>query len=461
MPITIKVPIATEVVEDNPDAVVGAEFQDGAAVIFLDARRQKHREILGLGRGLKLHWSKDTRTYEAQELSCFPWRIRYCVTTADAWYAGPDGERIHYSPPILGLDAHAGVSHVVKRAAVLLAVIGAIGYRRVAWLLQELFRVSTSKSTLSRWMKDVAEELPSKEDMVQILNDQQPITEADFDEIFPRGRAGPGCVLVLKDEHGRIFATQRVIERTQEAVTAFLEWVRSLGLGIKTFYIDTCRAYRNAIPKVFPDARIQLDLFHIIKNVWKHVWKFFVSRRRAIRASAEESQTPWYKAKLKALAESLWKNRYVLFKSEKNLTDDDRRKLYEITCADEKAGRIRTFLCGVWKIFDGSKDEEKAREALDELKAAGYPADSKHYESALNFLDDTFDQATTYLREPDVQRNSLAESGMRTLRRLEQEHDGFRTDDSREDFLRIYQAIKYLGWSVYGPAPRRVGLRPP
>ncbi len=27
---------------------------------------------------------------------------------------------------------------------------------------------------------------------------------------------------------------------------------------------------------------------------------------------------------------------------------------------------------------------------------------------------------------------------------------GFRTDDSREDFLRIYQAVKYLGWRVHG-----------
>jgi hypothetical protein len=43
---------------------------------------------------------------------------------------------------------------------------------------------------------------------------------------------------------------------------------------------------------------------------------------------------------------------------------------------------------------------------------------------------------------------------MRTLRRLEAEHDGFHTDDSREDFLRIYQAFKCLGWSLHGPVPR-------
>jgi hypothetical protein len=461
MAITLKVPISTDVIEDNAAAVVGAEFEDSVAVIRLDARRLNHRQILGIGRGVKLHWSKEARTYEAQELSSFPWPIRYRVTTADAWYLGPDGARVHYSPPILGLDAHAGVSEAVKRAAILLTVIGAIGYRRVAWLLQELFRVCTSKSSLARWVKDVAEQLPSKEDMVQILNEQKPITEAHFDEIFPRGRAGSGCVLVLKDEHGRIFATQRVAERTEEAVKGFLTWVRDLGLGIKTFYIDTCQAYRKAIPQIFPGVRIQLDLFHIIQNVWRHIWKFFVTRRRAIKAAAEKSKTPWYKAKLKALANSLWKNRHLVFKSEKHLSDADRQKLSEICAADQKVGRIRSFLCGVWKIFDGSKDETKARKALEDLKRAGYASDSKHYQKALNFLDDTFEQATTYLRDEGVQRNSLAESGMRTLRRLEQEHDGFRTDDSRDDFLRIYQAIKYLGWSLYGPAPRRTRSRPP
>jgi hypothetical protein len=31
------------------------------------------------------------------------------------------------------------------------------------------------------------------------LNHKQPITEAHFDELFPRGSSG--CVLVLKDEH--------------------------------------------------------------------------------------------------------------------------------------------------------------------------------------------------------------------------------------------------------------------
>lgn len=461
MVVTLKVPISTAVIEDNAPCVVRAEFENDAAVIYLDLRRQNHREILGVGKQTKLHWSNETRSFEAQELSSFPWPIRYHVTTSDAWYTDAEGKRAHYSPRILGLDTNAKVSDAVKRTAVLLVVIGAIGYRRAAWLLQELFRISTSKSSLARWVKEVASQLPSKEEMVQLLNQDKPITEAHFDEIFPRGKAGPGCVLVLKDEHGRIFATERIENRDEEHVTVFLQWVHGLGLKIRTFYIDTCQAYRKSIPQVFPDARIQLDYFHIIQNVWRHLWKFFVSRRKAIASSAEESKTPWYKARLKALASSLWQNRHILFKSEKRLTDEERVKLAEICEADSKISGIRAFLSGVWNIFEKSKDKEEARKALEELKSQEAAKESKHHEKAINFLEDTFDQATTYLGEKDVQRNSLAESGMRILRRLELEHDGFRTDDSREDFLRIYQAVKYLGWSVHGaPLPLRKPVPP-
>ena len=63
----------------------------------------------------------------------------------------------------------------------------------------------------------------------------------------------------------------------------------------------------------------------------------------------------------------------------------------------------------------------------------------------------------TYLKHRDVQRNSLAESGMRVLRRLEVEHDGVRTPKGRENCLKIDQAVKYLGWSVHNPNLTLVG----
>jgi hypothetical protein len=37
------------------------------------------------------------------------------------------------------------------------------------------------------------------------------------------------------------------------------------------------------------------------------------------------------------------------------------------------------------------------------------------------------------------------------LRRLEQNHDGFRTENGRQKALKIYQAGAYLGWSIHHP----------
>jgi hypothetical protein len=74
----------------------------------------------------------------------------------------------------------------------------------------------------------------------------------------------------------------------------------------------------------------------------------------------------------------------------------------------------------------------------------------------IRFLEEHFDWMTTFLRYPGVRRNLLAETGRRMLRRLEMEHDGFRSEKGRENFLRIYQAIKYLGWSVHRSPPEIV-----
>jgi hypothetical protein len=73
----------------------------------------------------------------------------------------------------------------------------------------------------------------------------------------------------------------------------------------------------------------------------------------------------------------------------------------------------------------------------------------EQFQQVTQFLEENFTWMTTFLRHQGVKRNSLAESGMRVLRRLEVEHDGFRSDKGRENCLRVYQAVKYLGWTVH------------
>lgn len=96
-----------------------------------------------------------------------------------------------------------------------------------------------------------------------MLNEKQPINECHLDEIFPRGFNH--CVLVIKDEHGRILATEPVKKREEETVKPFLQRMKNLGISFQTFYTDGCRAYYNAIRAIFGhQVAIQYDYFHVI-----------------------------------------------------------------------------------------------------------------------------------------------------------------------------------------------------
>jgi hypothetical protein len=59
------------------------------------------------------------------------------------------------------------------------------------------------------------------------------------------------------------------------------------------------------------------------------------------------------------------------------------------------------------------------------------------------FLDKHFAWMTTFLRHKGIKRNSLAETGMRVLRRLEVEHDVFRSEKGKELLL---MPILLLRW---------------
>lgn len=70
---------------------------------------------------------------------------------------------------------------------------------------QGLYRLGVSLK-LKRWIEELADHLPSADEIIRRLNEQQPITEAHFDEIFPCGM--DPCVLVLEGEYERLLATQ-------------------------------------------------------------------------------------------------------------------------------------------------------------------------------------------------------------------------------------------------------------
>jgi hypothetical protein len=229
----IQLPVTTEVLEKNADLDPCGKAEDNKIIIELDPSERDYHQLFHLSRRVEIHWINE-RCFEVPELSGFAWPIIYRVTTADGYYEKEPGQRTYFTPQIAGLSTQRKVSDVVLRLGVFLCVIVGLGYRQVSWLRRILFQVQVSKSALARWTKEVADSLPSEDEMVKLLHQRQPITEGHFDELFPLGSSA--CVLVLKDEHGRMIATQEVEKRDEEHVKPFRQWLPGLGLQIATFY---------------------------------------------------------------------------------------------------------------------------------------------------------------------------------------------------------------------------------
>jgi hypothetical protein len=188
MSLYVTVPLSTEVIESNPDCAFSSAYEEGALIITVDTRCQNVHQRLGLCTKTPLHWGAEN-SFEVQELSALAWPIRYRVLTRDGYYV-KDGKRVHFTTEAKGLDAKRSASEVLRRAAVRLFVVAGIGYRRVSWLLAQLFLVDVSKSSRPRWVCAIAQTLPSAEEIIRRLNQTLPLPEGHLDELFPRGTAG-------------------------------------------------------------------------------------------------------------------------------------------------------------------------------------------------------------------------------------------------------------------------------
>src|SRR6266705_2054685 len=118
------------------------------------------------------------------------------------------------------------------------------------------------------------------------------------------------------------------------------------------------------------------------------------------------------------------------------------------------------FLCNSMSSFsrkkvyggeDHSHSEAQAKLRLQQLRKDIQAVEDHHLDKMVQFLDDHWDHALRYLRKKGMgkhRRGSNSESGMRLLRRLEKNHDGIRSAATRQHYIQLYQAIKYLSLDI-------------
>ena len=112
---------------------------------------------------------------------------------------------------------------------------------------------------------------------------------------------------------------------------------------------------------------------------------------------------------------------------------------------------FRSIIRQLVNLFDHSHSEAQATLRLQQLRKEIRAVDDAHLEKILTFFDDHWEQALRYLRKKGMgkhRRGSNSESGMRLLRRLEKNHDGIRSAATRQHYIQLYQAIKYLSLDI-------------
>ena len=144
--------------------------------------------------------------------------------------------------------------------------------------------------------------------------------------------------------------------------------------------------------------------------------------------------------------------RWSLLKKPTNLSAEEKQAIAELEREDEGfVHSFRSIIRQLVNIFDHSHSEAQAKLRLQQLRKDIRAVDDDHLEKILTFFDDHWEQALRYLRKKGMgkhRRGSNSESGMRLLRRLEKNHDGIRSAATRQHYIQIYQAIKYLSLDI-------------
>ena len=295
-------------------------------------------------------------------------------------------------------------------------------------------------------MDAIGSHVPTPEEMLRQLLVLAPATECHIDGYSPLGT--DHGVMVVKDEHDRILMPHEAGSEHGDDAKQFLQQLKDLGLQVTAAFSDDSQSFTEAIKAVYPQARFQADHFHTVKHIWGHLKKSLLSYRRQVKTSGAEKNDE----RLLAFAKQLGKLRWSLLKKPANISVEDKQAIAELTRED--AGFVHSFrrlIRQLVHIFDHAHSEAQAERKLQQLRKDIQAMGDQHLEKIPPFFDAHWEHALRYLRKKGMgkhRRGSNSESGMRLLRRLEKNHDEIRSAATRQHYIQISQAMKYLSLDV-------------
>jgi transposase-like protein len=221
-----------------------------------------------------------------------------------------------------------------------------------------------------------------------------------------------------------------------EHMRRFLQNLKNWGFFPKVIVTDGSNLYPKLLEALWPEARHQLCVFHVLKDInecvldalrrlrRQHAAKSGGRRRRRGRPRRSQQRARARRGPTKKeQAHFVWKHRYLLVTHPQNLGGRQRRQLSQMFQYVPELRRLRAFVLEVYWLFDPCRSiRQLVTPWVNLISNPDYLADPDLARALDMLTPEKFDKMTAYLDSPLGQRvrtNNHVERTNRRLRYLE------------------------------------------
>ena len=215
----------------------------------------------------------------------------------------------------------------------------------------------------------------------------------------------------------------------QDHTRRFLSNLKRHGFSPRAVVTDGSNLYPAVLAELWPEARHQSCVFHVLKDIDAHVFDALRRLRRRHAATGgrqrrrgrprENRRRAGRGPTRREQAHYVWKNRHLVTTRPENLDGRQRRRLSRVFESLPALRRRRAFVLQVYRLFDPEQSPHQAscrRAAL--VRDAGYQADPDLAKALAMLTADKFAKMAAYLHRPAGERVRTNNHVERTNRRL-------------------------------------------
>ena len=337
-----------------------------------------------------------------------------------------------FALPIPGIERYQRATQPLISEAVAGVVQDNSTLRRISKRLSRSFNTTGSKSTLDRWKKRLA----SKYDFPEILSQLQFSGALSIDEYMPR-RGGRYEQIAGDAIQRSILYIEPVPWLYGRGVTEkFLRKLDGWSLHPYCVIFDLWTTFPKVVRKVWPEASLQYDYFHVMQRLWYYQKNALIQFRKSLKGEH------WAFHR-----EELWEMKWGLLKHMDRWTEKEHLLIPEMIeiYKGTPVERVLLFKEELWNIFDLSETKAEALSKRDALAKEYWWRNSWHLQKCMDFLmSPKFNLMLTYLEDPRVPRSGQSETLINVWRQMETVRRGFKTHKGRLNHLKLFQITHYL-----------------